>query len=238
VQCVVLAGGLGTRMRRHTRSVPKAMIPVAGEPFIRHQLRLLAAGGVDDVVLSVGHLREVLEAEVAVHAPEGLTVRCIADGPVLLGTAGALRQAAGAGLLADTFFLTYGDSYLRLDYREIWDRFDPRRYRGLMTVLRNDAGLDVSNADVAGGVVRRYRKGVADPAAEGLHHVDHGLSILQRSVVEELVPQGVRHDLAQVFEELAARGHLQGHEVHERFYEIGSERGLADLERLLGAGQA
>jgi NDP-sugar pyrophosphorylase family protein len=230
MQCVVLAGGLGTRMGRWTAEIPKAMIPVVGVPFIRHQLDLLVHGGVTDVLICTGYLGEIIEREVTDHPTAGLTVRCLADGPQLVGTAGALRRAAANDLLDDRFLVVYGDSYLEIDYLSVWAAFDPSRYKALMTVLRNDDELDRSNAAFEDGVITMYHKGAEDPAALGMEFVDYGLSIITRRSLVELVPIDKSSDLGTLFHHLAEVGALQGFRAPNRFYEIGSERGLVDLE--------
>jgi MurNAc alpha-1-phosphate uridylyltransferase len=124
----------------------------------------------------------------------------------------------------------YGDSYLPIDPRDAWSRFCSGGAPALMTVLHNEGRWDTSNADYEAGRVRRYRKG--SPTAD-MHYVDYGLSMLRREVVEERVGAGEHADLASVFEQLSTDGLLAGYEVHERFYEVGSQQGLADLEQHL-----
>jgi NDP-sugar pyrophosphorylase family protein len=230
MQCVVLAGGLGTRMGRWTSEIPKAMIPVAGLPFVRHQLDLLVNGGVSDVLICTGYLGEMIERETVDQPTPGLSVRCLADGPQLIGTAGALRRASAKGLVDDVFLVLYGDSYLEIDYRSVWNTFDSVRFKALMTVLHNDEELDRSNAAFDNGMVTMYRKGVEDPASLGLEFVDYGLSIITRATLDELVPEDEHSDLAGLFEQLAEADVLQGFRAANRFYEIGSESGLVDLE--------
>ena len=229
MQCVVLAGGLGTRMSRLTRTIPKALIPVAGEPFLRRQLRVLEQAGIDDVVIATGYLGEMIEDEVRSYHGS-MSVRCVPDGPELLGTAGAILRLLEMEALEDQFMVTYGDSFLLVDYGAVWDDFDLGRFRALMTVWRNDDELDASNVVLDGDRVSLYRKGVADPAAMGMLFVDFGLSILTAEVIADLVPAGREYDLAFVFERLSIQSTLQGYLVADRFFEIGSERGLADLE--------
>jgi NDP-sugar pyrophosphorylase family protein len=233
MQCLVLAGGLGTRMGRRTADRPKAMLPVAGEPFIRHQLRLLRETGVDDVVLCVGYRGEIIEDEVARHCPDGLSVRCSSDGENLLGTAGALRLAVDRGLAGDQFMVLYGDSYLRVDYADVWRSFDGSKHQGLMTVWRNDDALETSNASVRDGRVVAYRKGADGTSHPSMTYIDYGLGILTAEVVSALLPTEDPCDLATVYETIAARGQLQAYEVDHRFHEIGSESGLAELDHLL-----
>jgi NDP-sugar pyrophosphorylase family protein len=239
MQCIILAGGLGTRMGHRTTDRPKAMIEVAGEPFVRHQLRLLRAGGIDDVVICVGYRGEIIEEEVAQHCPEGMAVRCSSDGLRLLGTAGAVRLAVDNGLADEVFMVIYGDSYLLIDFADVWASFDDSRYLGLMTVWRTDDRRDQSNAGVTDGRVAVYRK-QADrpehPANAGhpaMNYIDYGLGVLTAEMVLDLVPPGVPHDLADLYETVAARRRLQAYEVDQRFHEIGSESGLAELDHLL-----
>ncbi len=233
MQCLILAGGLGTRMSHRTADRPKAMIDVAGEPFIRHQLRLLADTGIDDVVICVGHRGEMIEHEVAKHSPEGMSVRCSNDGPTLLGTAGAVRRAVENGLTDEAFMVLYGDSYLHVDYADVWGSFDSAQYHGLMTVWRNCDALETSNAGVRDGKVVVYRKGADGTNHPSMNYIDYGLGIVTADAVLALVPVRVRHDLATLYETIATCGRLQAYEVDHPFHEIGSEAGLVELDRLL-----
>ena len=233
MQCLILAGGLGTRLGQRTADRPKAMIEVAGEPFIRHQLRLLSDGGIDDVVISIGYLGEMIANEVVEHCPHGMAVRCSTDGDTLLGTAGAVRLAVENGVTDEQFMVLYGDSYLVVDYSEVWASFDSTQHHGLMTVWRNDDALEASNAGVRDGRVVVYRKAADGANHPSMNYIDYGLGILCADAVLALVPAGVRHDLATVYETIAMRGRLQAYEVCQPFHEIGSESGIAELERYL-----
>lgn len=212
----ILAGGLGTRLGVIARGTPKPLVEVAGRPFVEHQLALLAAHGAREIVLCVGHLGEQIEAVIGDGAAHGLTVRYRYDPPQLAGTAGAVRGALDL-LPEDGFFVLYGDTYLRVDYRGVEARFRQSGAPALMTVLRNEGRWDVSNARVAGELIAAYDKVLPSP---DMAWIDYGLSVLTHralSVVAEHEP-----DLATVFTELARRGELAAYEAIERFYEIGS----------------
>ena len=112
---VVLAGGLGTRMRDAAPGLPKALVPVLGEPFAFHQLRLLASQGVREVVYVIGHLGSQIRAAVGDGDAFGLGVSYVDEGESLRGTGGALRFAHDRGTLPDVFGVLYGDSYLPID---------------------------------------------------------------------------------------------------------------------------
>jgi NDP-sugar pyrophosphorylase family protein len=235
MQCVILAGGLGTRMRPRTETVPKALLEVAGRPFVEHQLVWLAAHGVDEAVLSVGYLGEMIEHHVGDGARFGLRVRYVSEGRELRGTAGALRLAFDEGVLAERFLLTYGDSYLPIEFGAVGRAFVDSGAPALMTVFHNEGRWDTSNVvfDEASGRVVLYDKRRALRPAEDFRYIDYGLSAFERGVVEREIPPRERHDLADVFRELSLRGELAGFKVTERFYEIGSPSGLADLEARL-----
>lgn len=228
--CIVLGGGRGTRMRPATDSVPKPLLPVAGEPFVVHQLRWLADAGVTDVVYSIGYLGRLIRDEVARHSSLVSVVRFVDEGDARLGTGGAVRFAVDEAELDGPCFVLYGDSYLELDLLAVAEAFAAAGTEALMTVFRNEGRWDRSNAAFDGHLVRRYDKEEPDPRRAGMHHIDHGLSILKSDTVTARIPAGQPTDLAEVLRSLSLAGELAGYEAHHRFYEIGSPEGLADLE--------
>src|SRR5687767_6499420 len=153
VPAAILAGGLATRLRPVTETVPKALVDVNGRPFIDHQLDLLRRHGMRRVVLSLGYLGEQVQAHVGDGRVWGLEVKYAFDGPKLLGTGGALRRAAP--LLGEVFWVLYGDSYMDIDYRAVLADFAQRDVLGLMTVIRNEDRWDRSNAVFEAGLLRR-----------------------------------------------------------------------------------
>lgn len=236
MQCVILAGGLGTRMRPRTETVPKSLLEVAGRPFIDHQLAWLAAHGTREVVLSVGHLGEMIEAHVGDGSRFGVSVRYVSEGSTLRGTAGALRLALDQGVLDEEFLLTYGDAYLPVDFAAVASAFQHSGKEALMAVFENEGRWDTSNVvfDRASSLVTLYDKQRVLLPVHEYRYIDYGLSALRRAVILRDVPPEQRFDLADVFRPLSQRGELLGYEVSERFYEIGSPDGLADLDALLG----
>lgn len=228
MQAVILAGGLATRMRPLTLKTPKALLEVAGRPFIAWQLERLAECGFTDVVVCVGFLGERVREFVGDGSHFDLKVRFSDDGPRLLGTAGAVRAALN--LLAPAFLVTYGDSYLPFDYAApLRDLEQDSQALGTMSVFRNAGQWDQSNTAVTGDRVVRYQKGASEPQ---LDHIDYGAIALRRSVIEKL-PDGVPHGLDAIQTELARDGSLRAYAAEHRFYEIGSAEGLRDLEHYL-----
>lgn len=229
MQCVILAGGLGTRMRSAQPMTPKTLLTVAGRPFAHWQLQWLAGQGVQRVLYSIGHLGAMVRDFVGNGSAWGLSVTYAEETGELLGTAGALRLAADLKKLDSEFFVLYGDSYLSIELAEVEQAFYEAGLPALMTVLRNKGRWDASNAIYADGRVSFYEKGVVDPPPN-LCWIDYGLSVITSDVVRDLVPPGQRSDLTRIFGTLSRQGLLAGYEATERFYEIGSVAGLADLE--------
>jgi NDP-sugar pyrophosphorylase family protein len=222
----ILAGGLATRLGAQARSVPKAMIDVAGRPFLVHQLELLRAHGASRIVLCVGHLGEQIEATIGDGSELGLEILYSDEGPVPIGTAGAVRGALG--LLGEQFLVLYGDTYLRIDYLAVQLAFRASGLPAMMTVLRNEGRWDVSNVAFNDGRVLAYDK--RRPAPE-MRWIDYGLAALHSDAISRTAPDAT--DLADVYAELARAGALAGYEATERFYEIGTPDALAETATFL-----
>ena len=223
----ILAGGLATRLRPVTQTIPKALIEVAGKPFIEHQLEYLHKQGVSSVVLCIGYLGEMIQELVGDGLRWGLQVTYSPDGPVLLGTGGALKQALP--LLGEQFFILYGDSYLPIDFSKVQAAFTESGQLGLMTVLKNQNQWDKSNVQYEQGQLVEYNKSVISAQ---MHYIDYGLGVLQAKALDGY-PAGQSFDLSQVYNQLSLQKQLAGHEVFERFYEIGSHQGIADTQTYL-----
>jgi NDP-sugar pyrophosphorylase family protein len=235
VQCLILAGGLGTRVQGVDPSLPKTLLPVAGRPFADWQLRWLAGQGVDSVVYSVGHRADQVRAFVGDGSAWGIAVEYVEETDGLLGTGGAVRLAVDQGVLGQRFFVLYGDSYLRVDLAAVDDAFTRRGLPAMMTVFANDGRWDASNVVFDGRLVVEYRKGLPDPPP-AMRFIDYGLLELRRDLVVDEVPSGRPSDLAALLEPLSRRSRLAGVEVAERFFEIGSPEGIAELDRFLTDG--
>lgn len=221
----LLAGGLGTRLGALGEKTPKALIEVAGEPFINHQLRLLAACGVTRVVCCVGHLGELIERHVGAEA-FGITVVYSYDSPGLDGTLGAIRRAVP--LLGPRFLYLYGDTYLRVDYAAASNAWDKSGLPALMTVLANGGRWGASNADFDGTLVTSYDK--LHPSAT-MSYIDYGLGGLTAGALA--IANEDESDLASLHARLASRGLLFGYEATNRFYEIGTPAALQETDRFL-----
>src|SRR5690349_4876108 len=198
----ILAGGLATRLRPITETIPKALVEIAGQPFLAHQLRLLARAGYRKVVLCVGYRGEQIREFAGEGRAFGLEIAYAFDGPQLLGTAGAIKRALP--LLGGAFAVVYGDSYLTCDYAAAERAFLDSGKLGLMTVHRNEGQWDASNVEFAEGRIVAYDKANRTAA---MRHIDYGLGMFRRAAFDA-VPLDRPSDLAALYRDLFGRGEL------------------------------
>ena len=234
IPVAILAGGLATRMRPLTEKFPKALLEIHGRPFIEYQLALLQQQGFTQIVLCIGYEGQQIEAHLGSGEKFGVRLSYSYDGTELLGTGGALKKALP--FLGEVFFVLYGDSYLDIAYAPVVETFlanyqqTPESSLALMTVYKNDNQLDRSNVWFQNGQLLKYDKRKPIPEME---HIDWGLGILTRQALQLFeIP---KFDLADLYERLVAQKKMMGYEVSQRFYEVGSFKGLEELRTLLAS---
>jgi len=229
VPAAILAGGLATRLRPFTEKIPKALVELAGRPFIDHQLDLLRRNGIRRVVFCLGYLGEMVEEHLGDGSKLGMELRYSYDGEKLLGTGGALRRASH--LLGDAFWIMYGDSYMDIDYTTVLEVFSKSNALGLMTVLKNANQWDRSNVVFEDGMLKRYDKKNQTPE---MHYIDYGVGLLRHSAIER-IPENEPFDLAALYHDLVAQKRMIGYEVTNRFYEIGTPAALEEARAYLAS---
>jgi NDP-sugar pyrophosphorylase family protein len=204
------------------------MLAIKGKPFLEYQIDLLKNNGIDDIVLCIGHLGDQIESYFGDGGRLGAKIRYSHETLHLLGTGGAIRNAFD--LLDDAFFVLYGDSYLDISYKDVFDCFLQKGYPALLVVYRNSNKWDKSNVVLKDDLVVLYDK---NRQTTDMDYIDYGLSVLSKSLVCREIPQGVVFDLAQLYEGLSLRGLLMGYQAANRFYETGSTQGLREFEELV-----
>jgi MurNAc alpha-1-phosphate uridylyltransferase len=225
---VIIAGGLATRLRPLTETVPKALLNINGEPFVTHQLRLLAKQGIQKVVFCIGYLGEQIVDFVGDGSRFGLDVAYVFDGPRLLGTAGAVKKALPL-VVGDTFFVLNGDSYLPCDHAAVQSAFIASNKQALMTVFHNEGRWDTSNVEYADHMIVNYDKQNRTPR---MRHIDYGLEVFTKQAFA-IVPEAEPFDLVPVYQALLKTNQLAAHVVTQRFYENGSLAGIKAMEEYL-----
>ncbi len=220
MQVAIIAGGLATRLGPLTESKPKSLMPICDRPFIEYQFELLKKGGVDDVVLCLGHFGDQIETHCGDGSRFGLKIKYSRENRQL-GTTGALKLAEP--LLEDPFFTLYGDSYVFVDFQHMANYASNRGLPALMSVFDNYNKYDTSNTAVKNGLVTCYRK----EKTAGLTWIDYGVNWFRKEALR-LVPEDKPYSLEMLFSRLIARRELAAYEVTERFYEIGSVNGIKE----------
>jgi MurNAc alpha-1-phosphate uridylyltransferase len=228
MQCVILAGGRGTRMEHFTSEIPKSLIPVCGKPFIDYQLGHMARTGVTDVVLCIGYKGDQIRDYVKEGEAWELPVRYVDEGQTLRGTAGALRLALEKDVLDTNFLVTYGDSFLPIDFSSVWRYFEDREEPILMTVYKNSNRWGPSNVIFNGTKVTVYDKDAVNPKDPAMQFIDYGLFAMRKTLIETDIPSGP-YNLADLFKQRSLWRDIAGMEVKTRFYEVGSPDGLKEL---------
>lgn len=227
MQAVILAGGLGVRLRPVTLTTPKPMVPVNGRPFVEYLITLLHRQGLDDIVFLAGYLGDQLERHFRDGRDWSVRIRYSHESKPL-GTAGALVNADE--LLEPEFLLLNGDTYLDTDYAAMMRM---RRTRGaavVMAVYDNPEGIATNNVTITeAGYIVEYRKGNGGD----MTHVDAGAYALSKEVVTALRAGEVLSLESAVFPLLAKQGRLMAWPVADRFYDIGTFDRLDLAHRVL-----
>lgn len=224
---IILAGGLATRLKPITETIPKSMVEILGRPFIDWQLELLSDSGFEQVIISVSYRGEQIENYVGTGQKYGLNIKYVYDGDSQLGTGGAISKASK--FVAGDFAVMYGDSYLPIDFKAVEEVFSASNQLALMTIFKNDNSLDASNVEFIDGRLVRYSK---QHLNEQMHHIDYGLEYFRKSVFADSSDQ-TPWDLAEILEKLVINRQVVGYPVSERFFEVGSFQGIRDLESYL-----
>lgn len=222
-QIVVLAGGKATRLYPLTKNIPKSMVKINSIPFINHQIDLFKKNNIRDIVLCIGVFSDQIIDHVGDGSKFGVSVQYSIENEELLGTLGALIKAYD--ILSDVFFVTFGDSYLEVDYQKIYDTFLHSNKMGLMTVYKNNNRYVSSNTTISDGLIAKYDK----LNNAGFEYVDFGISVFKKTVLD-FFPRHTHLDLTLLNQKLININELAAYEVHQKFYEIGTFEGIADLE--------
>ena len=230
MQVAILAGGLGTRLGPLTEAIPKSMVPIEGRPFLQYKLELLKSCGFSDMLLCIGHLGHQIHDFFGDGRKWGVRIEYSDEGDRLLGTGGAIKKAES--LLEERFFVIYGDSYLPVDPGEVMSRLEQRSRLGTMVVYKNENRYDSSNVILDGDQVLVYDKQTRHP---DMAYIDAGLSLFRREAID-LIPPDQTYPLESLFQGLIQRNQLAAYETQQRFYEVGSPRGLEEFREFVNSG--
>jgi D-glycero-alpha-D-manno-heptose 1-phosphate guanylyltransferase len=227
VVAVVLAGGLGTRVRHLLPGLPKPMAPVAGRPFLEWVVRFLGRQGLRQIVISSGYLAHVIEKHFQSYAVPGLQVQCVRE-PEPLGTSGGFLHAARAsGLVPSAWLVLNGDSLAFANLGKLAGALNSPSIMGAIL------GLSVPDA-TRYGTVRCDMEGNLTGFAEkqpGRGVISAGVYLLARQALDlfpQFMPQSFERD---VFPAWIKQGTpIRVLPVEAPFLDIGTEESLAKAE--------
>ena len=218
MQALILAGGEGTRLRPLTSTVPKPVVPLVDRPFIQFMLDWLRSHGVDDVVMSCGHLADGVRNVLGDGADFGVRLRYVEE-PRPLGTGGALKHAES--LLDERFLMLNGDVLTDIDITSQLRRHEATGARGTLALypVEDPSAYGLVRLDDAGAVTEFVEKPSADQI--DTNNISAGVYVLERSVLELLAPGQPASIEREVFPELVGHG-LYGHVSRGYWMDIGT----------------
>jgi len=231
MQCLILAGGLGTRMKSVGGNTPKALLPAGDHTFIDWQLQFLKFLGVDNVIMALAHEGKVIEESIEkqkskLNFPK---IRYSYDGEdsKLLGTGGAIRKAAG--LLEKEFMIIYGDSFLFIDLKDFKSKHEEGGHPLTLSIYKNHDQGDKSNVIYKDGKLLKYAKG---KKTKDMEYIDYGLSYVTKDYFLKNTPEGA-FDFATFIHETVSKKKATPYVAKEIFHEIGSHEGYSRFLKML-----
>lgn len=204
MKALILAGGLGTRLRPLTYTRPKHLLPIANRPHVEHVLDLLSAHAITDVVLATSYLAEAFSATVEAAARRGVSVEVTQEAEPL-GTGGAIKNAEGL-VGGDTFLAFNGDVLTDVDLTSVvaFHRAAGAQATILLTPVEDPSAFGVVPTDPEGRVLGFIEKPRRDLALTNL--VNAGVYVLEPSVLARMPPGEVWSVERQLFPGMVEEG--------------------------------
>jgi NDP-sugar pyrophosphorylase family protein len=220
----ILCGGFGTRLYPVTKYLPKSLYPINGKPFIDYQLERLKSGGFNHIVLLVSHFGNEIREYVGNGERYGLNIEYSFDDAK--GTLPAIKKAFK--FLDYNFFITYGDSYLTADFKDIQKTYDAQNKPFLVTIYKNnDETLHKNNIAYINNQIVDYSQLNLNNSCQ---YVDYGITILNKNYLDN-IDETWYTNVSNLYNFAIAKNNLASYVIKERFYEVGSLRGIQDFTK-------
>ena len=225
---LILAGGKAKRLGKISKNIPKSLIIFHNRPFLFYQLILLKKNNFKKVVISTGHLSNKIKDYInSINNILKLEIVFSDDGKKTLGTGGAIKKALPK--LSKNFFVIFGDSYLDINYKQVYLNFINFKKLGLMTVYKNNNFKDVfaegglSDVEIKNKKIISYDKKNTN---KNMKYINYGITVLSKNVFKKyLFPK--KMDLQKINQKLIKNNELSFQIIKKKFYEIGSKKGIA-----------
>ena len=243
IQVVILAGGAGTRLKPFTNLIPKPMIPINDSPFILYLIEWLKRYNISKYVFCVGYLWDQFKEFFGNGKKIGVDIEYSIE-KEFLGTAGAIKLAQN--LLADDFMVINGDTYLPIDYNDVYNKYKESNKLGLMVVYDNSDNVAENNILLdENGLVSAYlkkeqlKKGdeldkiEAQKENKHFQYVDAGVYVFSKKILEN-VKEGLFFSLEKdIYPKLIEERQLQGYVTSQRYYDMGTPERLDLIRKVL-----
>ena len=226
-QAVILAGGLGTRLRPITDKIPKPMIQFHGKPFLEYLIELLKEQGIEEIILLLGYLSDKVVEHFGDGDEFGIKI-LYSISPVEDDT--GLRIFKANDIIKDEFLLLYCDNYWPLNLQKMYTKFRESQTDALVTIYGNKDGYTKSNCIVdKDDFLIVYDK---SRQVSNLNGVDIGFFILKKEVLN-LIPVGNVNFEKEVMPVLVGNKNIIAYKTDHRYYSVGSHERLLLTEKFL-----
>jgi mannose-1-phosphate guanylyltransferase len=225
VKAVILAGGLGTRLRPYTLLLPKPMLPVGTKPILEHILEWLRENGISEVVVSTGYLGKMIQLYFGDGSELGVKIE-YSGVTKPMGIAGQLRAAKEK--LGDRFVCLYGDAILDFDLEKVLRFHEEKKALVTMTLMRYETQLKYGMIDVQpdGGISAWREK----PRIQG--DINVGCYVMQRDFLK-YIPEGKIYGMKEAFDEAMDNGErICALRMDGTFVDIGDRKSYLEANEL------
>lgn len=216
LKALILAGGLGTKMRSIAIDVPKPLVPVIGIPFLEHQLRLLKANGISSAVLCVSFMADKIKSYFGTGKRVGMDIS-YSEEEVPLGTAGAIKRARN--LVDDVFIVLNGDSYIDLDFQKIVFQHLSGNFLGTIVLTKSSDSQNYSpvKIDNEGKIIEFLEKRENLYSINNNVYVNAGVYVFSKKILDFIELDKNTSLEKEIFPRLAKDRMLQSY-VHEGYF--------------------
>jgi len=224
LKVVILAAGLGTRLRPYTLFLPKPMLPLGERPVLEYVLEWLKKYGFNDIYICVGYLRRTIEEYFKDGSEFGVKITYVRTSRPM-GTAGQLKSAAP--YISDTFLCLYGDTIFDFDLQRFVDKHREKRVDATIALSRYKVTLKYGFIDVdEEGFVQNWRE---KPELQGLINI--GCYVMEPKILN-YIPEGVVYSMDLAFQNLMkSGGRIYGYIIEDGFIDIGDKKSYASAYR-------
>ena len=223
-KAMILAGGYGTRLRKVVFDRPKSMAPIAGIPFLEHQLRFLKKQGIQETVLAVSYMADKIKSYFGDGCSLGMKIT-YSEEEIPLGTAGALKYAEQH--LDRSFFVLNGDSYAKIDLQDFYNKHLERKSSYTISVTEVQHTLPYGVVELEGDKIIAFR----EKEGEGSTLINSGVYLFEPDILKS-IPQNENVSLEKdVFPKLATERILDAYRYNGYFMDIGRPETYEQFKR-------